>query len=249
MLWVFDLRRGTRSRLTLDSEGWNLYPMWSRDGSRILFGSNRGGDWDIYSVSANGGTAKRLLARKGTQFPLSEAPDGTLLFSERGQGKVADLWMLSPSGTAAPYLVSTASKVGGQYSPDGRSVAYVSDESGRDEVYVRSVAQPDEVVAVSGDGGREPNWAPDGKELFYRRGDAFLAVKVEMAGKLSVGEEKKLFEIRNAAWGQSANHAGYAVSPDGKRFLVQRLDAKAIPTQINVVLNWFDELKSTVGPR
>ena len=247
-LWILDLRRGTRSRLTLDHEGSNAYPLWSRDGSRVFFGSNRNGDWDIYEVSASGGPTRRLLARRGNQFPASEAPDGTLLFIERSKGTGADLFTLSLDGTVKPFLVSPFSKVGAQFSPDGRAVAYVSDETGRDEVYVRSIARPTEVVAVSTDGGRDPRWSPDGKEVFYRRGDSFLAASVASTGPLSVGDSKKLFEIR-AASGRSTMHAGYAVSPDGRRFLVLLLDPRAIPTQINVVLNWFEELRSRVGAK
>jgi serine/threonine-protein kinase len=246
-LWIVDLRRGTRSRLTAEDERGD-YPVWSRDGSRIFFGSNRGGDWDVYAAPATGGAAQRLLARKGTQIPLSEAPDGTLLFSERtAAGTGADLWTLAPDGSAAPLVVSRASKVGGQFSPDGRRVAYVSDESGRDEVYVRAVGRTDETIAVSTDGGRSPRWSPDGRELYYRRGDTFLAVPVSTTGPLSVGDARALFDI-HAGVGRSSNHAGYAVAPDG-RFLVLRLDPRAIPTQINVVLNWFEELKAKVGAR
>ena len=244
-LWLVDLRRGNRSRLTLENEQTSAYPVWSRDGSRIFFASNRGGDWDLYAASSGGGPATRLLARKGTQMPLSEAPDGTLLFSERSKGTGADLWTLAPDGTPAPFLVSPSSKVGGQFSPDGLTIAYVSDETGRDEVYLRSVARPSDGIAVSVDGGREPMWSPDGKELFYRQGETFLAVGVSSASPIGVGDARKLFEIR-AASGRSANHAGYAVSPDGRRFLVLQLDLRAIPAQINVVLNWFDELKARV---
>ena len=247
-LWVVDLRRGTRSRLTLDHEGSNAYPVWSRDGSRVFFASNRSGDWDLYEVSAGGGPAKRLLARRGNQFPASEAPDGTLLFMERAKGSAADLWTLSPDGTVAPFLVSSFSKVDAQLSPDGRTVAYVSDETGREEVYVRSVARAGDVVALSTEGGREPRWSPDGKEIFYRRGDSFFAARLASTGPPSVGDSKKLFEIR-AASGRSQLHGGYAVSPDGRRFFVLLLDPRAIPTQINVVLNWFEELKAKVPAR
>jgi Tol biopolymer transport system component len=247
-LWVVELRRGIRRRLTQDDERNSAYPVWSRDGSRIIFASNRGGDWDLYAAPASGGPAKRLLARKGLQLPCSEAPDGTLLFCERVTGTGASLLTLSPDGTVAPFLVSPTSTVGGQYSPDGRTIAYVSDETGRDEVYLRSVATPTAAVAVSTDGGRAPRWSPDGKELFYRRGDSFLAVTVSSAGSLSVGDARKLFDLR-AGTGRSTNHAGYDVAPDGRRFLVQLLDPRAIPTQINVVLNWFEELKAKVPAR
>jgi len=247
-LWVVELRRGIRRRVTQDDERNSAYPVWSRDGSRIIFASNRGGDWDLYAAPASGGPAKRLLARKGLQLPASEAPDGTLLFCERATGTGASLLILSPDGTVAPFIVSATSTVAGQYSPDGRTIAYVSDETGRDEVYLRSVAKPDVAIAVSTDGGRAPRWSPDGKELFYRRGDSFLAATVSTAGSLSVGDARKLFDVR-AGTGRSTNHAAYDVAPDGRRFLVQLLDPRAIPTQIHVVLNWFEELRAKVKPR
>ena len=149
---------------------------------------------------------------------MSLGPDGTLLFAERARGTGTDLFTLSPDGAVAPFLVSPFGKVGGQFSPDGRSVVYVSDETGRDEVYLRSVARPGEVVAVSTEGGRSPRWSPDGKEIFYRRGDSFLVAAVSSTGALSVGDSKRLFEIR-AAYGRSTQQAGYAVSPDGRRLL------------------------------
>jgi serine/threonine-protein kinase len=248
-IWTVDLKRGTRIRLTRDGEGANLYPIWSHDGARILFGSNRAGDWDPYSVSSGGGLVKRIFARKGSQVPLSLAPDGTLLFGERLQNR-ADLLMLAPDGNVAPFVVSEASKLGAQFSPDGHMVAYVSDENGRHDVYIRSLAKPEDAVAVSSGGGSEPRWSPDAKELFFRRNNAFMAAGINLnsSGVVSVGEPRKLFDA-SAAWGRNPNHAGYAVSPDGKRFLILRPDPRAIPTQINVVLNWFEELRTKVHTR
>jgi eukaryotic-like serine/threonine-protein kinase len=248
-IWVRDLRRGTRLRLTFENEGSNQMAVWRRDGEAVVFASNRDGDWELYSAPAAGGPAKRLMTRKGTQFPLAAAPDGTILFAERSrEGPGSDLWTLSPDGKAAPLVVSAASKVAGEYSPDGRLLAYVSDESGAYQVYLRSIANAADVVTVSSAGGVEPKWSPDGKELFYRLGDAFFAVSVSTAGRIAVGDERKLFETP-AAFGRYSNHAGYSVSPDGRRFLILRPDRRAIPTQINVVLNWFEELKAKTAAR
>jgi Tol biopolymer transport system component len=250
-LWVMDLRRGTRTPLTADGDGSNAYQVWSRDGRRVIFASNRGGDWDIYSVPAGGGTAERILARKGNQFPLSLAPDGTLLFDERSKGRTgADILTLAPDGSVTPFLVSQpATKAGGQFSPDGHAVAYVSDESGRDEVYVRPFGRPGEPVAVSTDGGNAPRWSPDGREIFYRSGDAFLAASVSSTGDtLAVADARKLFQVR-AAIGRSTFQPSYCLSPDGRRFLVLLSDERAIPNRINVVLNWFDELRAKVPAR
>ena len=106
-----------------------------------------------------------------------------------------------------------------------------------------------DAAPVSTDGGSAPRWSPDGREIFYRRGDAFLAASVSSAGAaLAVGDSKKLFEVR-AASGRSTIQAGYSVSPDGGRFLVLLLDPRAVPTQINVVQDWFEELKAKVPVR
>jgi hypothetical protein len=163
-LWALDLRRGTRIRLTLDGEGSNAYPAWTRDGSHVLFASNRSGDWEITSVPAGGGAATRVLTRKGNQFPLCVAPDGTILFGERTKAKTAAvLGALSPDGKVTPVLDTAWSTVGGQLSPDGHAVAYVSDETGRDEVYVRPFGREGDAAPVSTDGGNAPRWSPDGR--------------------------------------------------------------------------------------
>ena len=252
MLWVLDLRRGTRVRLTLDGTGLNAYTIWTRDGSRVLFAGNRTGDWELYSVPAGGGPATRLLTRKGNQFPVSAAADGTILFVERSKATAtrgADLLTLSPGGEVKPLITSAFSTLGAQISPDGKAVAYVSDETGRDEVYVRPFgAGDDTVAAISTEGGIAPRWSPDGSEVYYRRGDAFLAARVIRAGgRLQVADSRKLFEVR-AAHGRTTILPGYSVSRDG-RFLVHLLDPRAVPTQINLVLDWWGELRAKTPAR
>jgi serine/threonine-protein kinase len=217
----------------------------------VLFASNRTGDWDVYSVPPGGGAATRLLARSGNQFPVSMAPDGTILFVERSRATAATgtgLFTLSPDGEVRPFLLSAATTVGAQFSPDGRAVAYVSDETGRDEVYVRPFGTPGDAVAVSTEGGIAPRWSPDGSEIVYRRGYAFLAARVSRAGgRLQVFDSSPLFEVR-AAPGRTTIVPGYSVSKDG-RFLVHLLDPRAVPTQINVVLDWFEELRAKLPAR
>jgi len=246
-LWTMDLHRGTRTRLTFDSEGVSAYALWSRDGKRVFFASNRSGTWEIYAVPAGGGPATRVLERKGNQFPASFAPDGTLMFNERIKGRAgAALMTLAPDGTVRPFLAApSTSFVGGQFSPDGSAVAYVSDESGRDEVYVRPFGRPGDAVPVSTDGGLAPRWSPDGKEIVYKHGDAFMAASVSnTGGTLAAGDPRKLFET-HAAQGRSTFQSGYSIAPDG-RFLILQLDPRAVPTRIDVVLNWFEELKAKV---
>ena len=246
-LWTLDLHRGTKNRLTFDTEGVSAYGLWSRDGRRAYFASNRSGTWEIYTVPAAGGPAVRVLARPGNQFPSSLAPDGTLLFNERIKGRTsAALMTLGVDGTVRTYLASaSASYVGGQFSPDGRAVAYISDESGRDEVYVRPYGRPGDAVPVSTNGGIAPRWAPDGKEIYYKQGDTFMAASVSDSGAaITVGDARKLFDIA-AASGRSTFQAGYSVGPDG-RFLLLLLDPRAVATRIDVVQNWFDELNAKV---
>src|SRR5262249_44057677 len=161
----------------------------------------------------------------------------TLLFAERSRGRNGvDLLTLSPDGTVTPFLDDQpASKACGQFSPDGRLVAYVSDTSGREEVYLRTFRPRGDAVVVSTDGGNGPRWSPDGKTIYFRSGDAFFAASVSAAGSiLSAGDPKKLFEIK-AAPGRSVLVPGYSVASDGRRFLVHLLDPSSIPTKINVV--------------
>jgi serine/threonine-protein kinase len=252
VLWALDLRRGTRVRLTLDGEGMNGYCVWVRDGSRVLFTSNRTGDWELYSVPVGGGPATRLLTRKGNQFPASMAADGTILFVERSRATAtrgADLLTLAPGGEVKPLISSRFSTLGAQISPDGDAVAYVSDDTGRDEVHVRPFGAGGEATAaVSTEGGVAPRWSPDGRELYYRRGDTFLAASVSRAGgRLQVSDSSKLFEVR-AAHGRTTILPGYSVSKDG-RFLVHLLDPRAIPNQINLVLGWTSELSAKAPTR
>src|SRR5262249_49669085 len=160
-----DLQRGTRSRLT-PSNTTNNVPLWSLDGTRVIFASNRGGDWDIYSQPADGsGPAELLLKRPYDQFPYSIAADGTLLYAEINPKTARDLWTLSPEGKTSPIRVTPFNELVGQFSPgqEGapRWIAYASDESGRSEIYVESYPGGTNRVAVSTGGGILARWSRD----------------------------------------------------------------------------------------
>jgi serine/threonine protein kinase/Tol biopolymer transport system component len=233
-LWIHDLQRGTRSPLTTAS----LLPLWSRDGTRIIFASNRGGDWDIYSQPADGSRpAEVLLKRPYDQLPLSISADGTLLYREVHPKTGSDLWTLSPDGKTTPLRVTQFNEWDGQFSPgpDGarRWVAYSSDESGRSEIYVLSYPGGANRIPVSNGGGILPRWSHDGKELFYATGDAVVAVGIRPDG--SFGAPRKLFDRSNYLIGR---YSSFDVSPDGKRFLMIRRDEGSVPRQLNVILNW-----------
>jgi serine/threonine protein kinase/Tol biopolymer transport system component len=237
-MWIHDLQRGTRIRLTSNT-GANLLPLWSIDGTRIVFASNRGGDWDIYSQAADGsGPAEVLLKRPYDQFPYSMAPDGTLLYHEIHPKTARDLWRLSPDGKTSLLRSTPFNELSGQFSPgpEGgpRWVAYASDEGGRYEIYAQSYPSGANRVPVSTGGGVLPRWSRDGKELFYMAGDALMAAAMRPDG--SFDAPRRLFDRSGFLVNPRFN--SYAVSPDNRRFLMIQRDPGSVPRQLNVILNW-----------
>jgi eukaryotic-like serine/threonine-protein kinase len=235
-LWIHDLQRGTRSPLTSGNTS-NIRELWSRDGTRIIFGSNRAGDWDIYSQPADASQpAEVLLKRPFDQQPESVLADGTVLYMEINPKTGRDLWTLSPDGKASPLRVTPFNETDAQFSPGPDSaprwIAYASDESGRSEIYVQRYPGGTNRTAVSTGGGFLPRWSRDGKELFYVTGDAVVAVAMRPDG--SFGAPRRLFDRSN----YFIKYHSYDVSPDGKRFLMIQRDPGSVPRQLNVILNW-----------
>jgi Tol biopolymer transport system component len=234
-LWIHDFKRGTQSRLTFPGS-FATSPAWSPDGKTVLFASDSGGDFDIYSQPADGSrSAELLLKRPYSQYPSSVGPDGTVAFAEAHPVTGEDLWLLSPDGKTTPYRVSRFFDSNLSFSPDGRWLAYDSDESGRREVYVESYPARTAKVAVSSAGGTSPVWSRDSRELFYCSPDSLMAVALQPDG--SFGAPQRLFD-------QSPYRFEFRTygTTDGKRFLMIRRDAGSVPRQLNVVLNWFEEL-------
>ena len=244
-LWIHDLQRGTRSRLT-SANTVNMFPLWSGDGAQIIFASNRGGEWDIYSQPTDGSRpAEVMLTRPYDQHPSSVLADGTVLYYEIHPKTGFDLWTLSPGGLSqegmtSPFQVTPFNELDAQVSPgpegQSRCVAYTSDESGRSEIYVQSYPSGANRIVVSTGGGFSPKWSRDGRELFYMTGDALAAVAVRPDG--SFGAPRRLFDWTN--FSNTIFHS-YDVSPDGKRFLMIQRDPGSVPRQLNVILNWADE--------
>ena len=241
-VWVFDIDRGTTTRLTYD--GMNGFPVWTPDGRRIAFTSNRAGGFDLYWKLADGSVEAELLHRSGNPlFPDSFSGDGeTLAYTEDNPETASDLWALQMGGDPTPVVQLPFTESGGAFSPAGHWLAYVSDESGRDEIFVRGYPEGGR-WQVSTDGGNEPVWSGDGSEFFYRSGNRMMAVDLSGGSELQVGTPTELF---SGPYSVGAGSANFAVNGDGGRFLMIRSEAASAPTLVNVVANWSLELGRTV---
>jgi Tol biopolymer transport system component len=246
-IWVYDLSRDTLTRLTFDGTTNNT-PAWSPDGKRIAFNSDRAtGPANLFWRAADGsGDVERLATSDYLNSPASFSPDGQLLaFQDNNPETGRDIWVLRLSDRKAqPFLRTPYEDTAPKFSPDGKWLAYSSNESGRREIYVQPYPGPGGGKwQISTDGGQEPVWNPKGRELFYRSGSKIMTVEVDTKSGFSVGKPRMLFE--GPYLPTSASFPYYDVSPDGQRFLMLKPteQAQAAPTQINVVLNWFEELK------
>jgi Tol biopolymer transport system component len=245
--WLYDLTRDVLTRLTFEGH-YNGGPTWTPDGKRIAFGSDRSGPQNLFWQPADGsGCAERLTTSEDDNTAGSFSRDGQLLaFEERHPSTGWDLWVLRLSDRKAqPFLQTKFNEIAPQFSPDSHWIAYVSDESGQQEVYVRPYPGPVGKWQIFTGGGREPVWNRDGRELFFRSGNKMMAVDIATQSGFAPGKPRMLFEGPYMPTMQGKTLANYDVSPDGQRFLMLTAPEQA-PTQINVVLNWFEELKQMV---
>jgi Tol biopolymer transport system component/tRNA A-37 threonylcarbamoyl transferase component Bud32 len=243
-LWLIDLTRGTSSRLT--AEAHTSFPVWMPDGQRLTLASAKEGSYSIYWRPADGSAPdERLLSGTWPNYPFSWSPDGKVLaFVSVNPKTLQDIRVLSvdQKGASKPFLETQFREGAPAFSPNGKWIAYVSDESGRFEIYVRPFPGPGEKWPISLEGGNEPVWPRNGRELFYRAGDTMMVVDVQTTPTFSAGKPRKLFE---KAYERSlALWANYDAAPDGQRLLMVRQEnASAQATHINVVLNWLEELR------
>jgi len=238
-LGIVDLGRGTVTPLAPDlKQGAQSDPIWA-DNNRVMFSSNHEGNWEIYAKAASGaGAIEPILRRPLDQSPLSLAPDGTLLFLEESPTSGADLWMLPKGGKPESWLVTSAQETAARFSPDGHFVAYVSNSSGRSEVYVQPRVGGASRVQVSVEGGNTPVWSPSGDRLYFRKNNFMMVAAITTRGTLAAGPPERLFD---GGW-PLVGELDFAVRPDGKSFLMILKESEAIPTRIDLVLNWFGEL-------
>lgn len=239
-IWLLDVTHGTAIPLT--SDGHSNNPVWTADSKRIVFVSQG----KLFCQAAKSGTqAQQLAELKNATYPACCSPDGKKVLVRTG-GLGTDVWVFPLENTQetrpVPFIERDNHQRNAVWSPDGTLVAYCSDELGSWEVYVEPYPGPGPKVRVSAEGGSQPVWSPNGKELYYRRDGKVIAVIVETEPEFKTGESRELFE---------GNYVGcricqsYDVAPDG-RFLMIRDPQEPAVLQINVVLNWFEELKRLV---
>jgi Tol biopolymer transport system component len=247
-VWLYDFSRETLTRFTFGGSV-NQNGIWTPDGKWIAIQSNREGPMNIFWQRADGsGGLEHLITSEYNNFPMSWSPDGQLLaFAEVNPTTGYDIWVLRMSDRKAqPFLRTPFNESTPRFSPDGRWLAYISDESGRFEIYVQSYPGPGGKWQISTEGGTEPVWNPNGRELFYRSSDKMMAVDIATQPSFTSGKPRMLFEGPYIP--AAGTNPNYDVSPDGQRFLMIKPSesAEAAQTQINVVLNWFEELKQKV---
>jgi Tol biopolymer transport system component len=248
-VWLYDLTRDTLTRFTFEGST-NSAQAWTPDGKRIAFQSTKEGPQPnlFWQMADGSGGLERLTTSQSRHAPSSWSPDGELLaYVDSTPTTGTDIWVLRLSDRKVqPFLQTPFNETAPRFSPDGHWLAYVSDESGRNEIYVQPYPGPGGKWQISTDGGTEPVWNPNGRELFYRTVDKMMAVDIVTQPSFSMGKPQMLFAERYLPTPGSLPN--YDVSPDGQRFLMVKPveQAQAAPTQINVVLNWFEELKRRV---
>jgi dipeptidyl aminopeptidase/acylaminoacyl peptidase len=247
-MWLIDVARGIVNRFTFDATN-DGFAIWAPDGSRTIFASTRNGRWDLFEKPANGAADERPLLVTGQDtIPLDWSSDGRiLLYASQDPKTGVDLWALPLVGERKPFPVvqTRFDERQGQLSPNGRWVAYVSNETGSDDVYIRAFPGPGGKWQVSTTGGIDPRWRRDGQELFFVAPDGkLMAVPIQVGADrstLSPGTPVALFPTRfptganiTIGW---LSKAQYAVARDG-RFLMNLPVEDTAASPITIVQNW-----------
>ena len=240
-LWLYDVARGLPTRFTSNASH-DIAPVWSRDLSRILFASGRKGGFDVYQKTISGPSEDPVLEDTLGEFPQSISPDGQFLLYVFGSGTLrrSDLWILSltEGGKRFPFKDTPSTETQGQFSPDGKWIAYSSNESGRYEVYVAPLSGS-AGHRISPAGGSWPRWRRDGNEIVYLAPDNTLtSASVRSEGSdLVVGSVRPLFTVRLRPLVR-LDAFPYDISPDGQRFLVNTFVEETASTAITLIVNW-----------
>jgi serine/threonine-protein kinase len=244
-VWVYDVNRNTLTRLTL--EGTSAQPIWSPDSKTVAFAAQRSNLRGLFLKDVDGSGTEEPLLMDESAIPHSWSPDGKLIaFHQISRSTGRDVWLLPIDGERKPLLLlgTPHNERVAVFSPDGKWLAYLSDESGREEVYVQAFPGPGGKWQISTDGGSEPMWARTGRELFYRTGSTLMSVDIASHPTFVAGRPKPLFEGRYVT---NIGRANYDVSADSQRFLmIEAVGPEEQSTQLDVILEWFEELKARV---
>ena len=241
-VWVIDLERRSRTRLT--HERTVVIAAWSPDSSRVVVAMQETASrMDLYAAAADGSTSPTLLLeREHVQWPTSYSPDGRYLaLTEIHPDTGRDVLIVNETGEVLPFQVTEFDENAARFSPGGRFIAYQSNESGGNEIYVRAFPGPEGKWLISNQGGTAPVWSPNGKELFYREGRAMMVVEIRTSPVFAAGVPRELFDGEFAVDG--TGHPMYDIAPDGERFLMVDESAGGALTRIHLVLNFDEELK------
>lgn len=251
-VFVYDFARGVLSNITTD--GMSHWPVWSPDGSWIGYRSGPMGRFQLFQVPADrSGPAQRIVAEGYSQSFESYSPDGrAVVYTLQDRGLPSKIAVLQLAGDAKPRPLDETKFAQGspKVSPDGRWLAYCSSESGKPQVYVQAFPGPGAKIQVSNEGGTDPVWRRNGRELFYRNGDSMMALAVSTGSGFSAGRPQELWKgayshgMSSSCGLPGLTSSNYDVNPDGQRFLMIKDDNRDTATSREVVLvqGWADEL-------
>ena len=230
-IWIYDIARETLGRVT--SEWDNITPLWTPDGESVFYASLIPSRGTVLTMkTADGSEGEVPIAELGLgAFPTDISPDGASIVYDR----LRDVWVLGESDQPVRFTRSDFAELRASIAPNGRWIAYETNESGQYEIVAQPFPEPGRRIPISSRGGRQPVWNRNGRELFYLEGQKLMSVDVQLEPELRVGASRALFE--------RPNMVGFDVTPDGNRFLVLENNTESMPTQIEVVLDWFDELE------
>tara|TARA_B100000315_G_scaffold233813_1_gene247276 strand:- start:27668 stop:28963 length:1296 start_codon:yes stop_codon:yes gene_type:complete len=247
---IHDLRSGATSRLTFDP-AVDGYPVWSPNGERIVFWSSREtGTGNLFARATDGtGDVERLTETIRRSAPYSWTRDGLIIFTEESSETSSDIWKLSIDGDRTPELVlqEPYAETRPAVSPNGRWIAYQSNESGQWQIWVRPFPDVEDGRWSVG-AGMSPQWSPDSRELYFRGDGAMMAVRIDAADGFSAGPAVRLFDAPYvlATSDVAPLQAEYAVAPDGRFLMMKDVSPSENAAEVIVVRNWVEELKARV---
>lgn len=239
-LGVYDLSTETLTQLTFAEDNWK--PVWTPDGKYVTYSSNLGGSYQVYNITADGsGSPEQLFDQPGNPYPSSWSPDGsTLVYVVTGSDTKDDIWLFSQGSEPKnrPFIQGRGFENAPTISPNGRWIAFVSDESGESEVYVRPFPEGSGKWRISNGKGTNPRWNSDGRRIFFARGDEIRSASVSMdaaQSALTVGREERFVDAKGLR--------NYDVSRAGNIVVLEENSVGVLPDKIHLILNWAEEVR------